>query len=294
MKKIIPLLLCVLLFLCSCASYEKPSEKPDIVTTVFPLYDFAKHIGGDKVNVKMLISPGCEVHTFDPAPSDMTAVINSDLFLYIGGESDVWVNRLLSEANVNPFPLITSVKTLFEDGEDEYDEHIWTSPENAVIMIEAISEKMSEIDTDNAEYYKNNAQKYCEEIKKVSFDIRQTVNNAKNSYIVVADRFPFKYFTNEYGIEYSAAFGGCATSTDISVKTMARLLNDIKTHNVKCAYFVEMSNKNIANAIEKETGIKLLELHSAHNVTLKEFESGITYLDIIKANQKALEEGMNL
>ena len=305
MKRIVTLALCIILFLCSCQGIKDNEKRLSVVTTIFPIYDLVRAVGGDRVDIKLLVDPGTEIHAFDPAVSDMAAIKNADLFLYIGGESESWVKRVLNDTDATCVPLIESIEPLEEDHKEHenhdhhdhneaYDEHIWTSPENAIVMIETILQKMSEKDRENAEYYKNNANNYCKRISEVSQKIRATVENAPSKYIVVADRFPFKYLTEEYGIDYNAAFGGCAVSTDISVKVMTELLSDIKNRDIKCVFYVEMSSKNIANALAEETGVRLIELHSAHNVTLDDFNRGITYLDIMKSNQKALEEGLNL
>lgn len=304
MKRILICILCVVL-LCGCNGNVnlKSTEKPTVVTTIFPLYDFARAIGGDLIDVKMLIKPGAEVHSYDPLPSDMTSVYNSDLFLYIGGESDEWVNTLLNGANVNLTSLIDCVSCLKEhthehkhshnDTHEHSDEHIWTSCDNAVLMLEKICEEIIEIDLKNAETYRKNCDEYIEKIKVASEKTDNVVSKYENPFILVADRFPYEYFTEKYGIEYEAAFDGCAATTDISFKTMARLVETIKEKNIKTVYCTELSSKNIAKALSEETGVEIIELHSAHNVTLDDFNGGITYVDILYRNSDALERGLS-
>ncbi len=292
MKKILCILFAAL-FLCSCAETQHSvDDRVKVVTTIFPVYDFVRAVGGDKVDIKLLIKPGTEVHSYDPVPSDIMAIYNSDLFIYIGGESDKWVDKMLSGYSVNSCAMMDYTDNLTEDGEDEYDEHIWTSPYNAIKMTEKIAERLSEVDPENSKLYKLNADEYADKITEVSEEIGEVVSKSKEPFILVADRFPFKYFASCYKIEYGAASGGCAVSSDISLKVMKRLINEVENRSLKYAFYTEMSNKSVANALKEQTGVKLLELNSAHNVTLSEFNSGITYVDIMKNNLKALKEAL--
>ena len=295
MKRVIICLLCVVL-LCGCAGITntKDTGKPTVVTTIFPLYDFARAIGGDNTHVKMLIKPGSEVHSYDPLPSDMSSVYNSDLFLYIGGESDTWVNTLLDGSAVNLLALIDSVEHTHSDHDHTHaDEHIWTSPENAILMLNKICDSIIEIDNKKAEIYRRNCEAYIKEINKASQQIADTVSKHQDPFMLVADRFPFVYFAEEYGIGYEAAFDGCAVSTDISFKTMLSLTETIKEREIKSVFSTELSNRSIADALHQELGVDVLELHSAHNVSLDDFNNGITYVDILYRNAKTLERGIS-
>ncbi len=298
MKKILVCILCVLLA-CGCVQKADSADnkKPTVVTTIFPLYDFARAIAGERADIKMLIRPGTEVHSFEPLPSDMLELYDCDLFLYIGGESDTWVKTLLGDKKINALSLINSVDTITEHnngGEHAHpDEHIWTSSENAIKMLESICQSLVGIDAENAVFYQKNCGAYIKKINSASSEMHNTVSEYRNPFIVVADRFPFAYFTKQYGIAYDAAFDGCAVSTDISLKTMKRLTNTIKSRNIKSVFCTEISNKSIANALKEELGVDVIELHSAHNITLDDFNEGITYVDIMYRNIKALERGLS-
>lgn len=295
MKRIIICLLCVAI-LCGCGNVvtNNCDTKFTIVTTIFPLYDFARQICGTKANVKMLIKPGAEVHSYDPVPSDMAAVYSSDLFLYIGGESDKWVESLLDDSNIDILSLIGCVQehTEHHHGHTHADEHIWTSPQNAVLMLEKICESIVKIDSENTEYYKDNCDAYIQKINNASKEIKTVVSEKKDQFIVVADRFPFAYFTEYFGLEYDAAFDGCAVNTDISLKTMSRLTKTIRDKNINTVFVTELSSKNIAKALKEELGVQIVELHSAHNVSADDFNSGVSYVDIMYRNKKALERGL--
>lgn len=305
MKRILSCVLCLFL-LCGCTSGKMQIEKQkiNIVATIFPLYDFARAICGDSANVKMLIKPGSEVHSYDPLPSDMAAVYDCDLFLYIGGESDTWVNTVISDTNKKNIsakflPLIDCVETIDEENEEHSehshehaDEHIWTSADNAVSMIKYICKNLCGADPENADIYLANSSAYIQKIEEASQTVLNTVSMFKDPFMLVADRFPFAYFARQYKIGYDAAFDGCAVSTDISLKTMVRLTDIIKSRNIKTVFCTELSNQNIAKALRNETGVNIIELHSAHNVTLDDFKNGITYVDILYRNADALKRGL--
>lgn len=293
MKKLIICLLC-LVILCGCTAVPKDASKPTLVTTIFPLYDFARAIGGKKLEVKMLIKPGSEVHSYDPLPSDMTSVYNSDLFLYIGGESDKWVKNLLDDNNINSLKLLDCIPhhTEYHDGHSHADEHIWTSPESAVYMLEKICENIIKIDSKNADFYRKNCNEYIKKIVTASQETSDVVSQYEDPFILVADRFPFAYFAHHYGIGYEAAFDGCAVSTDISMKTMLRLTNTIKSKKIETVFVTELSSQNIAKALSDELGVNIVELHSAHNVSADDFLNGISYVDIMYRNKFALERGL--
>ncbi len=305
MKKYLCLILVgVLCVLSGCA--VKPDKSGydsgiNIVTTVFPLYDFVRAVGGDKVSVEMLIDPGCEVHSFDPTPSNVAAIYNADLFIYVGGESEKWVDRILSDINVSTLVMMGQVARLTEEHDHDHhahdhthetDEHIWTSPENALSMLDAVCNALVDIDPENKEYYIANLADYCDKVRAVQTELHEVVRACEDRFILVADRFPFIYFAEEFGIEYKAAFGGCAVSNDISLKVMGELVETVERRGCTAAFYTEMSNRNIALALAEQTDIELYELHSAHNVTADDFENGITYVDIMKRNIDSLKRGM--
>ncbi len=297
MKRVLISILCLTL-LCGCVNNTntKDTQKPTVVATIFPLYDFARAIGGNNINIKMLIRPGSEVHSYDPLPSDMSSVYNSDLFLYIGGESDTWVNTLLNSTDINSLALIDSVKPAHQEhanrSHNHQDEHIWTSPHNAVLMLKSICKRLCDIDPKSTDIYKENCNTYIAKINQASKTMSNMVSTLENPFILVADRFPFVYLAEQYGIEYESAFDGCAVNTDISLKTMARLTETIKSKNINTVFCTELSNKNVANALQEELGVEIIELHSAHNVTLEDFNNATTYIDILQRNITALERGL--
>ena len=294
------LILLLIFFLSGCNNSDK--EKMTIISTSFPGYDFARAITKDSnIEVKMLVKPGVEIHNFEPTPKDIIDVRESDLFIYVGGDSDIWVNDMLKDVNMeNVVKLIDLVELTNEelkegmegDIEDEYDEHVWTSPINAITIINKLKDRIIDIDPTNKELYEKNTREYVEELYNIDSEIRNIVNNSNRKEIMFGDRFPIKYFTDEYGIDYYAAFKGCAHETEASAKTIAFLIKKVKEDNIPVVFKLELSTGNIANAISKETNAKVLEFNSAHNITMIDFKNGITYVDIMKNNIEVLKEAL--
>jgi len=325
MKKFIYIFITVIIFTtffigCSTKEATPDNNKLNVTATIFPEYDFARAIAADKANISMMIAPGASVHSFDPSPSDIIKIQKSDVFIYIGGESDVWVDNILDSLDKSSMKIVRlmdyltafeeEIKEGMEHEEDEhekdghsheneeedektYDEHIWTSPKNAVKLIEIICSAMIEKDIANTAFYTENAQRYKEEIENVDKEIEDVIANAKHKKIIVADKFPFLYFTKHYGLEYEAAFPGCSDQSDAGAKTIASLINAVKNEKISCVYHVELSNKSVASAIAEQTGAKILLLNSCHNVSKTDFDKGVTYLSLMKDNIENLREGLN-
>lgn len=282
-----------------------------IVTTVFPLYDFARAVAGGLADVTMLIDPGAEVHTFDPTTEDIIKIRECDVFIYIGGENDMWVDTVLESLDtsgktvVRLMDAVTPVeeetvegmqaeknKAREEHGKIEYDEHIWTSPKNAIRMVSAIADALGKADSANAKVYAQNAQSYTEQIAQVDDQMQSIVDNASSKLIVVADRFPFRYLADELGLSYCAAFAGCSSETEVSAGTLSYLIDKVKENGIGYVYYIEFSNRQVAKAVGEQTGADMLLLHSCHNVTKDEFDAGVTYLSLMQQNAANLEKGL--
>lgn len=282
-------------------------EKLSIVVTSFPCYDFARQAAGEHADVHMLIRPGTEVHTYEPAPADIVAIQQADLFICIGGEGEGWVDGILSSmGSEGPavLRLIDHVETCDEEHDHdeehhhdshhhEYDEHIWTSPKNAALMMFAVSGALCQADPDCAADYVANTGKYIAEIEAVDAEIRDIVDNAARRELVFGDRFPFLYFANEYGLDYHAAFSGCSSAAEPSAKTVAELIDHVKKHGVPAVYMLELSSGQIAQTIAAETGAEVLTMHSCQTVSLDDFEAGESYVSLMRRNIEALRKGLN-
>ena len=301
--------------LAGCAPRAAAEPAPDggrlsVVATIFPLYDFARAVSGGLADVALLISPGAEVHSFDPTAQDIMKIQSCDVFVYVGGRNDAWVDTVLASADmsgktvVKLMDAVTPVEDEIvegmqaevhaeEEGHEEYDEHIWMSPENAMLMVDAVAQAMGGADSANADAYLANAAAYNAQIREIDERIRAIVDSAAHRQIVVADRFPFRYLTEQYGLDYMAAFSGCSAESDVSAGTLAYLIDKVKENGIKYIYHIEMSNRQVADAVAEQTGAAPLLLHSCQNVTRDEFESGATYVSLMARNADNLEKGLN-
>lgn len=294
-----------------------------VVTTIFPQYDFVRQIAGKNVELKMLLKPGEETHSYEPTPQDIIAIQNSDIFIYVGGENDAWVEDILEsmpEADMRTLKLMDCVDTVEEEHvegmqeqpghsheeeeshEDEteeehsvheIDEHVWTSPVNASAIVDKIKDLLVQADPENRQIYEENAEAYEAELAELDAEFRDVVDNAGRSLVVFGDRFPFRYFADEYGLDYYAAFPGCASDTEPSAATMAFLINKVKEEEIPAVLKMELSNENIANAIAEATGTEVRTFYSCHNLTAEEFEDGETYLSMMQKNVETLKEVLN-
>ena len=311
-----------------------------VVSTSFPGYDFARAVTKNtNISTKMLVKPGAETHTYEPTPQDIIDIKNADMFIYVGGDSDTWVEKILKDVDtkkthvVKLVDLVSTVEEEIVEGmedEDEHDhehhhdhdhadhdhdhdhkdhghdhdhhhdhdeeeegpeidEHVWTSPKKAMEIVKKIAEVAYEIDAEEKTKINDNAEKYVAEIAQVDKDLHQAIDG-KISEIVVADRFPFRYFADEFSLKYAAAFSGCSEQTEASAKTISFLINKVKQEKIKKIYKIELSNGKIAETVSRDTGAEVLELHSAHNVTADDFSKGVTYVDLMKRNLVALSK----
>ena len=276
------------------------SGKIKIVTTIFPYYDFARNIAGDKAEVKMLLSPGNEPHSYDPSPSDIVAIENCDVFIYNGGESDEWVDGVLESlqnSDLRVLKMMDYVDALNEQETDhtsgeELDEHIWTSIRNAQKLSKIISETLQDIDAQNSDYYSDNELIYTQLLSNVDSQFESIVENSSRKTVVFGDRFPFLYFVSDYGLNYECAFPGCSSETEPSIATVRRLIDFVKDESIPVVFYLEFSNGKTADLIAEDTGAKTLEFCSCHNVTKEQFESGISYIALMQQNAKNLEEAL--
>lgn len=303
MKRLIAILLCLCLMLCGCtAQPEKPHDetKLQIVCTSFPAYDFAREIAGDRAELTLLIKPGSEVHSYEPTPKDMIRIQESDLFICNGGESEQWAETLITP-KLNTIYMMDCVDAVeesadgiynAEDGEPELDEHVWTSPLNAIKISEEICNALCKLDTDNAEAYKTNFTAYKAQLMALDREFRQVIKNSGKHTLVFADRFPMRYFALEYGLDCYAAFPGCSSETEPSAKTVAYLIDRVREDKIPAVLYMEFSNQKMADVICEDTGCRKLPFYSAHSVSAEQFEQGVSYLDLMRINLDSLKEAL--
>ena len=312
MKRIFPAL-CALLLLTACGPDLPPedSERPQIVATVFPAYDFARSAAGELADVTLLLPPGAESHSYEPTPADILRVQRCDLFIYLGGESDAWVDTILSaiEPRGDVLRMIDCVDLLeeetvegmqgghdHEEGHDHLgevlsmDEHVWTAPRNAAAVTRIIGQRLALLDRSNGEAYAAGAEAYALELEELDRDFAAFFDTLPDRTIVFGDRFPLLYFAEAYDLDYYAAFPGCGAQTEPSAATVAFLTE--KARGERAVWYIEFSNHLVADSIAEAAGASTAMFHTCHNVSRADLEAGATCLSLMRANLEALREHM--
>ena len=312
MRKFTAILLAALLLaLAACGRLETEetnNDKLSIVATLFPAYDFARTIAGERCRVTLLVPPGSEAHSFEPTAQDLMRVESCALLVCNGGESESWLETLLSgtEGGFESVVMLDCVEALEEEekegmqdtheesGEDEteYDEHVWTSPRNAMAICGAICEKLCAIDPEGEALYRGNCARYCAELEELDAAFRRIVADAQSDCLIFADRFPVRYFVEEYGLDYFAAFPGCADDTEPSARTVAFLIDRVREKEVPAVLYIEYSNEKMADVICEETGCEKRLFHSCHTVSAADLEAGASYLSLMWDNTVSVKEAL--
>ena len=326
MKKLVSIFLstviiCSLFSISGCGKTEKVQKsdgKISIVTTIFPYYDFVRQLAGDKADIRLLLSPGSDPHSYEPTPSDIVAIENCDLFIYNGGESDEWVDGVLSSIenkNVKVMKMMEYVTLRHEQSMDhnhehaehedmddndeghdheegeEYDEHIWTSIRNAERMSASIADELISLDSKNSDYYEKKAD-YISSLDSLDKKFTEVTNNKKRDTLVFGDRFPFLYFVSDYDLGYECAFPGCSHETEPSTAVVSHLIDFTRENNIPVVFYLELSSGKIAQIISEDSSAKTMQFSSCHNVTKEDFENGATYISVMEQNLEALKEAL--
>lgn len=291
------------------------TSKLSIVCTNFPEYDFVRQIAGDKADITMLLKPGAESHSYEPTPQDIITIQNSNLFVYVGGDSDEWVAEVLNsmdQSKMTVCKLVDCVELVEEElvegmqpeaeeeeadnGAEEapeMDEHVWTSPANAMKIVQKLCDMLCTLDSANRETFKANMKNYLGQLQKLDDAFREVVETGKRKEIVVGDRFPFRYFCEEFDLTYYAAFPGCSTDTEADASTVAFLIKKVKEDKIPVVFHIELSNEQMCNSICEATGAKSELLNAVHNISDSDFKAGATYLSLMEHNVEVLKEALN-
>ena len=298
-------------------------SKISIVTTIFPEYDWVGQILGENqanVDLTMLLDNGVDLHSYQPSADDMVKMSKCDLFIYVGGESDAWVDDALKSAQNKNMKVINLLDVLGnsvkeeeqvegmqaeedeeekEEGEEEgpeYDEHVWLSLKNVKTLCSSIADALCEIDSKNADLYKKNLNEYTKNLDALDKEYQQAVNSAKYDTLVFGDRFPFRYMVDDYSLKYYAAFVGCSAETEASFETIKFLANKVDELGVTTVLTIENPKHKIAQTVvenTKEKNQKILALNSMQSVTSDDVKNGETYLNVMQSNLDVLKQALN-
>lgn len=319
MKKIIAVCLCiavVLGVLSGCGVEEKNSKKMNIVTTIFPIYDWVKNLtsGSGDIDITMLLDNGVDLHNFQPSADDIVKISTCDMFIYVGGESDKWVDDALKE-KVNKDMVVIDLLDVLGDSakeeemvegmeadkdeedeeEPETDEHIWLSLKNAEVFCSYFEKQLIKLNSENKKVYTDNGKAYLEKLDKLDKSYEKAVKNAEKKIMVFGDRFPFRYMVDDYGLKYYAAFVGCSAETEASFKTIAFLADKVDEYKFNSIFKIETSDGKIAETIKNTTkskNQKILTLDSMQSKTEKDVKNEVGYLSVMEKNLKVLKEGL--
>ena len=303
-----------------CISCNGSNNKTRIITTIFPEYDWVMNVLGDKkdnFDVSMLLDSGVDLHSYSPTPRDIVNISNCDMFVYVGGESDAWVDDVLKQAKNKNMAVINLMEVLGdkakeeeiiegmqgeeeeEEGEEEgpeYDEHVWLSLNNSQLFVQSICDSLSSLDKDNASYYKTNADTYINNLKALDAQYKDVVSKANKDTLLFADRFPFRYLVDDYSLKYYAAFIGCSAESEASFETIAFLANKVDELGLTCIMKIESSDGGIAKTVKYATKDKnqtILTMDSIQSATTKEYANGRNYLSIMQNNLGVLTQALS-
>lgn len=298
------------------AAKAKKSDKLKVVTTIFPEYDWAREIIGDKasnVELTLLLGNGVDLHSYQPSIQDIAKISTADIFIYVGGESDGWVKDALKNATNKNMKVINLMETLGDklkaeeeedehhhhhhEGEDEveYDEHVWLSLRFAKILSTEIANALCEKDAANAAAYKANLSAFAAKLDALDAKYAAAVKAGSKNTILFGDRFPFRYFVEDYGLDYFAAFAGCSAETEASFETVIFLSKKVDELGLNSVLKIESSDGKIARTIIQNTkskNAKVLTMDAIQSTTLKKAKAGTTYLSIMEGNLKVIEEAL--
>ncbi len=318
--KLLSLILCgVMLLLClgGCREGEKDNKKLHIVATIFPEYDWTREILGSNpadAELTLLLSSGVDMHSFQPSMDDIVTISTCDIFIYVGGESDAWVRDALSQATNKEMIVVDLLDVLGdhakeeetvsgmqtdedndEEDEKEMDEHVWLSMRNASLFCDAIESALSKKDSANADTYRKNKEAYQQKLGDLDREYTSAVGSAASKTLIIGDRFPFRYLTEDYGLEYYAAFSGCSAETEASPDTIIFLAQKADELNAKSIIKTEGSDGSVAETIKNSTKTKdqtILTLDSMQSVTSKDVDAGCTYLSVMQSDLKVLKQAL--
>ncbi|MBR4068502.1 MAG: zinc ABC transporter substrate-binding protein [Clostridia bacterium] len=332
LRRLLPVLLACCLLPFAAVGEEHDNEPIRIVTMIFPAFDFARQVVGSEGEVTMLLAPGADSHSYEPSPKDLLAIQDADLFIYTGGESDTWLETILASMGKDAphtLRMMDVTENLREEHsasmqsdhdhdaetctdethdhaaeaqheeaavhahEEAMDEHVWTSPQNAIRIVNAVADALCGIRPASADAFRANAAAYTAQIREIDLAFAEVVAGAKRDLIIFGDRFPLRYFAAAYGLRYDAAFPGCSEDSEPSVRTVISLVDTVRAEGVPVVFHIEYSSQKTARILAEETGAQLRLFHGCHTVSAQEIAQGATYVSLMRQNIEVLKEALN-
>ena len=317
MKKLALMLATImtLIALCACNAEKSGKDGIKIVTTIFPEYDWVRNITGSDENITLLLDNGVDLHSYQPTAEDMLEISNCDLFIYVGGESDEWVDDALKSASNKNMKVVNLMEVLGdkayeeelkegmqgeeeeEEGEEEaeYDEHVWLSLKNAKVFVRKIADELKDLDPASADTFEKNASEYISKLNDLDSRYEEVTGKASVKTLLFGDRFPFRYMTEDYGLDYYAAFIGCSAETEASFETIAFLSAKADELGLKYIFTIDNSDQKIAKTIIDNTQTKdaqILVLNSMQSTDKAAIDNGADYLTIMEENLNVLSTAL--
>ena len=319
MKKLLSIIFAVIivaLTLCSCGSENVKTDGLNIICTAFPQYDFVKNIIGSEEGLTLLLDDGSDLHSYEPTAQDIIRIGSADIFIYGGGVSDDWAEGVIRSAN-NPSLKVIATMDLVSTLKEEYvagmqqenhvhehhdahsgdhsgeDEHIWLSLKNAITITRSLCETICEADPDNEEKYRLNTKNYISQLTELDKEYSNVISSSARKTVLFADRFPFRYLTEDYGLTYFAAFAGCSSESEASFETMAFLIDKTKELNLPFVLTIDGSDGSLAKTVCESSGAKTAVLNSCQSVSSVDIASGTSYINIMESNLEVLREALN-
>ena len=303
------MIVCVAVIVLSCKKKDErqpEAKKLTVVTTLFPLYDFAKNIGGEHADVSLLLPPGVESHGFEPKPDDIVKINKAGVFIYTGKHMEPWAEKILKSIDNRGLIVVDSskginlMKEAEEDGhdhkhgksEEEMDPHIWLDFGNAQKMVDNMLEGFIKADAANADAYRKNAGQYKAMLSALDNKFREGLASCNTKYFIHGGHYTFGYMAGRYGLNYISAYRGFSPDSEPSAKRLAELVKKMKKHNAEYIFYEELVSPRVADTIAKETGAALLQLHAAHNITKEEWDRGVTFAGLMEQTLSNLKTGL--
>jgi zinc transport system substrate-binding protein len=296
------------LLLISCAAPVHDTDKLTVITTLFPLYDFSRQVGGEHADVSLLLPPGVEAHTYEPTPADIVKINNADVFIYTGNYMEPWVDDILSglvntnllvvDASTNIL-LMSSCSNHDHEGETHHchdhgtiDPHIWLDPLNAQIMVTTITHALAQKDPEHRNIYHANARDFTVKLKTLHHTVSNVISRCTHRMLLSGGHYTFGYFAYRYGLSHLSPYPGFSPNAEPTPKRIIELIQTMKKHGIRYIFHEELIDPDVARIIAEETGAELLMLHGAHNVSKQELKNNVSYIILMTNNLEQLKTGL--